>query len=103
MIPKIRKGTVITARYLNDGFGEVNQLVKHSVTPPKQTDRPVDPEVQNEEPSSEPSTTYTETTRTVTTVQVFDQNLENYAEIDRMESASFKNGDGDVIRLVFNN
>ncbi len=57
MIPKIRKGTVITARYLNDGFGEVNQLVKHSVTPPKQTDSPVDPEEQNEEPSSAPSTT----------------------------------------------
>ncbi len=103
MIPKIRKGTVITARYLNDGFGTVNDLVKHSVSPPRQTDKPVAPEVQNEEPSSEPSSTYTETSRSITTEQVFDQNLTNYAEVDRIDAVSFKNGDGDVIRLVFNN
>jgi len=103
LIPKIRKGSIITAKYLNEGFGEVNRLVKEAVSPPRQVNPPAPADVQNADPSAESLGTFQEQSRETSTVQVFDQGGTNYAEIERIDAVSFKNGRGEVIKLVFVN
>ncbi len=107
MIARIRKGQQIKAEYLNQIGSKVNDLVK-AIQPPRQKDKPVDPLVSNASLDSgdtipEPDYSFVEQTRAVSTIQVFDQNSDNYAEIDRIESMTFQNGRGETLRLVFNN
>jgi len=101
-LPKIKKGDAITARYLNRVSGQVDELIE-AVNPPRQRNAPRAPALQNEEPGEEPPTSYIETSRETSTVQIFDQAAENYAEIERIESITLTNGNGDKLRLVFNN
>jgi len=102
LISRIKKGQKIKADYLNQIGSKVNELVK-AIQPPRQKDKPAPPEVTAEDSGSEPEYSFIEQTRTETTIQVFDQNSENYAEVDRIQSMTFQNGRGETLRLVFNN
>ena len=107
-VEKVKKGEVITARYLNKVGGKVNDLEK-SISPPKQKNPPTSSEVQNqtaEDDTAEetaPPSTFVETGRTISTVQVFDQDDTNYAEVDRIETITFVNGNGETLSLQFTN
>ena len=101
--PRINRGEVIKARFLNDLASGVDEANEKAIKPPSQLNAPPDPEVQNEDADSTPAETYVETGRTTSLVQVFDQNDENYAEITRVETISFTNGLGETLSLQFNN
>jgi hypothetical protein len=105
-IDKIKKGNEITAKYLNTLGDSINDL-QAAFQGPKQLNEPPPAAVQNqtETDDDEPASpnTYVETNRTTTTVQIFDQNDENYAEIERIETISFANSEGETLTLRFNN
>lgn len=100
---RIRRGEIITARMLNNHAKNLDFLKQQIVNPPRERDAPPPPDVQNEDPATGSPNTYTETVRQTSEVQIFDQNEENYALIDRIDQATFQNPDGDTITLVFNN
>ena len=102
MVDPIKKYDPIKAEFLNELVEGVNSLDK-AIEPPRQTDKPPSQEVTQENPDFVPKSAYSETERTTSTVQVFDQNNENYAEIERIEAITFLNGYGEEIKLVFNN
>lgn len=100
-IPRVVKGDVITAKRLNE-YGEgINDLNRKAVDPPKDTDQPPDPEVPKEQ--AEGPRSYVETSRTISQVQVFDQGEVNYALIDRIESITLANSEGETLTLIFTN
>lgn len=102
MIKRINRGEVITAKYLNEIGDSVNRLLG-PVNPPSQVNKPPAGDVQNEQPEAVSPDDYVEQSRSVESVQVFDQNETNYALIDRIRTVSFVNGKDKSIKLVFNN
>lgn len=103
MLVKIRQGQIITADYLNQMATGINSLLDRPVIPPVQRNKPPPPELQNVDSEAESLSAYIESSRSTSTVQVFDQNEENYAEVERIDSVSLLNGYGQEIRLVFKN
>ena len=106
-IGRIVKGGIIRARFLNDMAEGVDILTREFAAGPKQVvpASPADAQNQAAEDSgtvTDPSV-YAESGRTTSTVQVFDQNDENYAEVDRIETVTLQNGLGDTLVLQFNN
>ena len=107
-IEKVRNGEVITARYLNKIGSRVNDREK-AIAAPRQKNPPTSPEVQNQAAEDDtagevtPPTTFVETGRTISTVQVFDQDDTNYAEVQRIETINFVNGNGETLSLQFAN
>jgi len=99
-IPPINKGQAITAERLND-YGEgINQLNALVYDLPRSTDDVG--ETQAEGDTQDPST-YVETSRVTSLVQVFDDEGTNYAEVDRIDTVTLVNGDGEELKLQFNN
>jgi len=107
MIGRIQKGGVIRATFLNDMAEGIDDLNREFASRPKQVIQAAPPEAQNQSAQDDDEVTdpatYIESGRTSSTVQVFDQNEENYAEVDRIETVSFQNALGDTITLQFNN
>ena len=106
-VEKVKKGEIITAKYLNKVGTAVNTLTR-AVSPPKQKNQPVAAPVQNqsaEEAAEEavPPSDYVESSRTTSTVLVYDDAEQNYAEVSRIDSVSFANSNGDTLVLRFNN
>ena len=102
MVDKIKKGDPIKASFLNElgeGVNKLDELI-HS---PQQTDELPPPDVSDQYPDAVPDYVFGEISRSTSTVQVFDQNEENYAEIERIESITFKNDKGEILRLDFTN
>ena len=101
-LARIDKGKVIRAQFLNDMAEGIDTLNAESVAPPKQVNEPPPP-------SNDPAISvvelgvFIEQSRTVSEVQIFDQNDENFALIDRIETVTFKNGLGETLTLAFNN
>jgi hypothetical protein len=107
MIGRIKKGEVIKASFLNDMAQGIDTLNETFVDRPRQVLDSDPAEVQNEAAEegieeADPNR-YIETGRTSSTVQVFDQNDENYAEVSRIELVTFENALGETITLEFNN
>jgi hypothetical protein len=107
-INNINKGEIITAERLNKYGDGVNQLNRNIFLRPNSLEDEIAPEVQAEtleDETAEPVTTdnFIETSRTISQVQIFDQNDTNYALIDRIESITFTNAAGSTITLTFNN
>lgn len=100
--PRIKKGEIIKARFLNDMAEGIDNL-QRAIKPPTQINKPTAGDVQNEDPETEPPSTFIESGRTTTTVQVFDQNETNYAEVERIETVTFTNNNGESIKLKFDN
>ena len=100
---RIRKGQIITARFLNNMADNIDELISDGVTPPKQLNGPASPEQQNEDAETDPPGAFIETERSTTEVQVFDQEETNYALIDRFEQVQFRRDDGETLILVFKN
>jgi len=107
-VEKVKKGEVITARYLNKIGRRVNDL-EASVSSPKQKNPPASSAVQNQAAEDDTAeevtapTTFVETDRTISTVQVFDDEDTNYAEVERIETINFVNGNGETLSLQFAN
>lgn len=100
----LEPGDPITARFLNNHSLHIYSLEERAVLlPPQQRNKPAAPEVQNEDAEAVAPTTFVETSRTVSTVQVFDQNQTNYAEVERVETINFTNAAGETLSLKFNN
>lgn len=104
-IPKINKGEPITAERLNqygDGLNELNKVIAEN---PKQLDDKVDGDVQKEAVEEEGEVAganeYTETSRSTSTVLIYDDTFTNYAEIERIESITFTNSVGETLKLTF--
>lgn len=99
-IPPIERGEVITARRLNQ-YGEgLNELNNISFGPPRDvTDPPADG-VPAEDAIA--ANTFVEQSRTTTEVQIFDNEGVNYALIDRIDSITFANSEGETLILQFN-
>ena len=93
ILSRIKVGDRITADMLNAITLAINRNTQ-GVASPKQV------EADN---SATSDVNYSETSRSVLVVQVFDQNDENYADIERIESISFRSDGGDTITLSFNN
>ncbi len=92
---------VIKSSFLNNLADDVNDLNDQFVKKPTDPNS-VPAEVQNEDDTN-PLTTYTESARATSTIQVYDQNDENYAEVQRIESISFTNAEGHILTLIFSN
>ncbi len=101
LISRIKKGDAITDKRLNQYGDGVNDLNRKAVDAPRQADNPSDPEIPLEE--SQTPQTYIESSRVTSQVQVFDQNDENYATVDRIDSITFTNSDGETLTLQFSN
>jgi len=106
-IGRIVKGNIIRATFLNDIAKGVDDLTREFASHPKQVLQTSAPEVQNQSAQDGDEVTdpaiYIESSRITSTVQVFDQSDENYAEIDRIDKVFFQNANGDTITLQFNN
>ena len=99
-IPPINKGQTITAERLNDygeGINKLNDLVFNL---PRAIDDPGEAQAEGE---TEDPSVYVESSRTTSLVQVFDDEGTNYAEVDRIETITLVNGDGEELKLQFNN
>ncbi len=107
MIGRIQKGQIITAGFLNDMAGGVDDLTREFASRPKQVLPASPPETQNRAAQDGDAVTnpaaYIEAWRTTSTVQVFDQDETNYAEVERIETVTLQNGLGDTLILQFNN
>lgn len=99
----IKRGEKITADFLNESVDQVNELTDLLVKPPEQITPANDPELQIEDPEADDIDTYIEQSRTVTEVQVDDQNEENYATIDRITTIELLNGNGESLKMRINN
>ena len=95
------RGEPITAKFLGELADGVNSL-DEPINGPQQIDELPPPDVSDAVPTV-PDYVFTETSRLTATVQVFDQNLENYADVERIESITFQNELGEILRLDFNN
>lgn len=102
MVDPIKRKEKIRAEFLNELVDGVNSL-DEAIKPPTQTDEPPNKEITDEDSDFVPDNAFTEIGRTTTTVQVFDQNEENYADIERIETITFQNADGETLQLIFNN
>ena len=106
-LPRIQKGKIIRASFLNDMAQGVDDLREEFISSPRQVEAPAPAEVQNEsaEDAAEvvSPTTYIETSRSTSTVQVYDQNDTNYAEVSRIETVTLTNSLGESLVLKFNN
>jgi len=104
-IPKIKKGGIITAKRLNDYGDGINELNKFNIQNPRQLDDRVDGLVQQQASEDEANVAgvndYTETSRSTSTVLVYDTSFTNYAEIQRIESITFANSLGETLKLTF--
>jgi hypothetical protein len=102
-----KKGAVIRAAFLNDIAGRVDDLALKFVDGPKQVVPSAPAGVQNEAALEEDeiigAEVFIETSRATDLVQVFDQNDENYAEIDRISEVVLQKDDGTTIILRFTN
>ena len=87
------RGEVITSEFLEDTALRVNRNEAALAGPRDVSD----------EDDTNNGLTYTEVSRSTSTETVYDQNEENYAEIERIDSVTFENADGERITLVFNN
>lgn len=96
MIRRIKKGELITAQYLNQLGDSINSLVG-PINEPKQINKPVAPEVQNEDTETVAPSDYVEQERTVETVDI------SGVEIDRIVTVSLKNANGEFLKFVFDN
>jgi len=107
MIGRIQKGQIITAGFLNDMAGGVDDLTREFASRPKQVLQASPAEVQNEAAEGDDEVTdpsvYIEQSRTTSSVTVYDQNEENYAEVDRIETVTLQNELGETLVLQFNN
>lgn len=92
ILRRIQVGDVITAKLLNEITDAINRNTA-AVAAPRDRD----------ESRSANQTTYTETERTTSSVQIFDQNEENYATIERIESITLQSDAGDILTLNFEN
>ncbi len=95
-VEKIKPGDGITAKFLNKLGDGVNSH-DEGVNPPQSVQEGV-PEAADE---PVPVFEYIEQSRTVVQVQIFDQNDENYALIDRIETVTLQNSEGEMLRLRF--
>jgi len=107
MIGRIQRGQVIKASFLNDMAENIDDLTREFASRPKQVLEASPAEAQNEaaidgDAVADPAA-YVEQSRTISTVQVFDQNDENYAEVDRIETVTLQNAHGETLVLQFNN
>jgi hypothetical protein len=107
IIERWKKGNPLTAKRLNESVDSINKLKSLAIDGPKQEADAAPPDVQQaaaeDETTPVASNVYTETSRTVSSVQIFDQNDTNYALIDRIESITLQNSEGDTLILQFNN
>lgn len=85
-----RIGERVTARMLNEMTEAINGNTAAIAAPRDRS-----------ESSSEIE--YNETERETSEVQVFDQNEENYATIERIDSITLQNDAGDTLTLNFEN
>lgn len=103
MIGRIQTGQVIKASFLNDMASGIDDLNRVFVGRPKQVLNADPPGAQNDGASDADPNRFIESSRITSTVQVFDQNEENYAEVSRIELVTFENSFGETITLEFDN
>lgn len=101
--PRIKRGEGIKATFLNKHSQGIDDLTDQAVQPPEQLKSTIPVDVQNEDPDADDLDTYIEQARTISEVQVFDQNDENYATIERITTITFLNGRGKPLKLRINN
>lgn len=98
-----KRGKVIRATFLNDIAEDVDDLNDEYLRRPTDNENPLPPAVQDADADAPTASNYVESSRSTSTVQVFDQNDENYAEVQRIEQITFINSEGDVLTLTFIN
>lgn len=106
-IGRIKRGNIIKASFLNEVVDDVNDLTREFADRPKQVLDASPGEVQNEAAKEDDDivdpNSYIEIGRETSSIQVYDQNDENYAEVTRIEIVTLQNGNGETLTLQFNN
>lgn len=101
-IPRIRKGDVIRAPYLNqiaDAINDQAHLPENLPGTPAPTDGTLP-----EDTGANSAETWTETQRETTTVRVENpEDSEQYVDVDRIDSVTLVGPDGQVRRDVYDN
>ncbi len=104
-LPRLSIGDVITAQYLNQVTGEINELQRF--VPPKMLGQDKPTETSGETPSGGSATqsvTWDEWSRSEDLVRVTSPNDEEvYVDVDRIVSVTFKDGGGQEMTLNFSN
>ncbi|MCP5017113.1 MAG: hypothetical protein GY938_17855 [Ketobacter sp.] len=97
MIQGPKQGEAITANFLGELTEGVNDL-KEVINGPLEINQGTEEDVE-----VIPDYVFTETSRQISVVQVYDQSETNYADVERIESITFQNDKGEILRLDFNN
>lgn len=99
VLRRIRKGDAITARYLNGITTAVNRNTK-AISGPRNLSRAS--ASGGSDGAGVTDLSFTETSRTETTVQVTDSNGDTH-DVNQIDQVELVNSAGDVMTLIFNN
>lgn len=98
---QIRRGEIITAQYLNRLVTAVNRNTV-AISGPRAIRRDNIDNSSNDEGGSFSDLTFTESSRSETTVTITDSNGDD-VEVNQIDQVELINSNGEVLTLIFNN